>query len=66
MWATSHGFQVSPAELKGIVASFSDTAEPKAIQGNGFYIAGDKYITIKADDRSLYGKKVREMQEQGL
>lgn len=41
-----------------MVASFNDTEEPKKIQGQGFEIAGIKYITIKADERSLYGKQV--------
>ena len=59
VWASTSGFQVSPAELKDIVASFTDTAEPRAIQGNGFHIAGVKYMTIKSDERSLYGKKVQ-------
>jgi len=60
VWAASSGFTVSPQELRPIVSSFSDSSEPKTIQGQGFYIAGDKYITLRADDRSLYGKKVCE------
>jgi Profilin len=51
--------QPSTAELKPIVASFKDTSEPKSIQGSGFHIAGEKYVVIKAEDRSLYGMKVR-------
>ena len=45
--------------MSTIVANYKDTAEPKKIFGTGIHIAGDKYVTIKADDRSLYGKKVR-------
>ncbi|KAK5938969.1 profilin, required for normal timing of actin polymerization in response to thermal stress [Knufia obscura] len=60
VWATSAGFQVSPQELKPIVSSFSDSSEPKAIQGQGFKVAGDKYFTLRSDDRSLYGKKGKE------
>ncbi len=58
VWAASSGFQVTPQELKPIVSSFGDSSEPKAIQAQGFHIAGDKYFTLRADDRSLYGKKV--------
>jgi len=61
VWAASSGFQVSPQELKPIVSSFADSSEPKAIQSSGFHIAGDKYITLRSDDRSLYGKKVCEL-----
>ena len=58
VWATSSNFQVTPAELKEIVAAYKDSKDVKDIQGSGFKISGDKYITLKADDRSLYGKKV--------
>jgi profilin len=44
--------------MQAIVANYKDTAEPKKIFGTGIHVAGDKYVTIKADDRSLYGKKV--------
>lgn len=30
----------------------------KKIQSNGFKIAGEKFMTIKADDKSVYGRKV--------
>jgi len=57
--------QVSPAEIQEIVASYADTGKPgdkghvKRVQSNGFKVAGTKYMTIKADEKSLYGKKVR-------
>ena len=44
--------------MKEIVASYADTAKPKKVQSSGFYIAGHRYITLKAEERSLYGKKV--------
>lgn len=58
VWATTPGFSVTPAELKQVVAAYKDNQDIKSIQGSGFYIAGEKYITLRADDRSLYGKKV--------
>jgi hypothetical protein len=38
-----------------VIACYKDNS--KAF-GSGFHIAGTKYLTIKADDRSLYGKQV--------
>lgn len=58
VWATTPGFSVTPAELKQVVASYKDSGDIKAIQGSGFHIAGEKFVTLKADERSLYGKKV--------
>lgn len=58
VWAVSSGYNVQPAEVQKIVAAYKDTKDVKEIQGTGFHIAGDKFITIKADDRSIYGKKV--------
>ena len=44
--------------MKVVVDSFADKADIKDIQSRGFYIAGHKYLTIKAEGRSLYGKMV--------
>ncbi|QIW95088.1 hypothetical protein AMS68_000606 [Peltaster fructicola] len=60
VWATSAGFTVSPAEMKEIVNAYADKGDVKAVQSTGIHIAGEKYVTLKADDRSLYGKKGRE------
>ncbi|MCJ1225272.1 profilin, required for normal timing of actin polymerization in response to thermal stress [Toensbergia leucococca] len=60
VWATSTGFNVAPAEIKDVVNSYTDKGDPKKVQSSGFHIAGERYVTIKADDRSLYGKKGKE------
>ena len=44
--------------MQAVVAAYKDTADPKKVWGTGLHIAGEKYVTLKADDRSLYGKKV--------
>jgi len=44
--------------MQAVVAAYKDTTDPKKVWGTGLYIAGEKYVTLKADDRSLYGKKV--------
>ncbi|KAL2046675.1 hypothetical protein ABVK25_011647 [Lepraria finkii] len=59
VWASSPDFKVEPAEVQDVLASYKQT-EPKKIFETGFKIAGDKYFTLKADDRSVYGKKGRE------
>lgn len=53
--------QVSPTEIKNIIASYTDTSDVKKIQSEGFRVAGEKYMTIKADEKSVYGKKVHHL-----
>lgn len=60
VWASSAGFTVAPNEMKEVVGSFKDTGDVKQVQSNGVHIAGERYVVIKADDRSLYGKKGKE------
>jgi len=60
VWAHTAGWQVSPQEMQTVVAAYKDTADPKKVWGTGLHIAGEKYVTLKADDRSLYGKKGKE------
>ncbi|KAG2161966.1 profilin [Aureobasidium pullulans] len=60
VWATSAGFTVSPQEMNEVVTAFKDTSDVKKVQSTGLHIAGEKFIVLKADDRSLYGKKGKE------
>jgi len=53
-WAASSGFAVTPAEGRGIVSAFNDAS---AIFASGIRLGNDKFMTIKADTRSVYGKK---------
>ena len=46
--------------MQAIAGAYKDSAEPKTIQSTGMHVAAEKYIVLKADDRSLYGKKVSE------
>nr|AEH41492.1 profilin II [Endocarpon pusillum] len=59
-WATSKDFKLSPQELREVVTAYNDTNEPKAVQATGLHLAGEKYFVIKADEKSLYGKKGKE------
>lgn len=54
IWASSSNLKPSKEEGLSMVQSFSD---PTAIRTKGIVLLGQKYIPIKADDRSIYGKK---------
>ncbi|KAI8985266.1 profilin [Pilobolus umbonatus] len=54
VWATSEGFNLPASEIKELVDGFSN---PDAVRANGIHINGVKYLTLRADDRSIYGKK---------
>ena len=53
-WATSAGFSVSASEGAALANNFKN---PASAQSTGLTAAGTKYLTLKADDRSIYGKK---------
>src|SRR3990167_3918347 len=53
-WAASAGFNVSADEAKKVFSGFSS---PDTIRASGAHVAGVKYMVIRADDRSIYGKK---------
>ncbi|KAL4762465.1 profilin [Aspergillus foveolatus] len=55
--ASSPGFTISPQEIQGIGSAFGDSTW--AMQ-NGVTIGGEKFLAIKADDQSVYGKKGKE------
>ncbi|PSK56003.1 profilin [Elsinoe australis] len=63
VWATSAGFNVSAAEMKEVVTAYKDKGDAngvKQVQSSGLHVNGERFIVIKADDRSLYGKKGKE------
>lgn len=43
--------------MKKLVSAFNDSSD---ILSNGLHIGSVKYFVLKSDDRSIYGKKVRE------
>ncbi|KAI3657905.1 hypothetical protein MP638_003542 [Amoeboaphelidium occidentale] len=53
-WATTAGFTVKPDEAKTLVKAFSDAS---GIRASGLLIGGEKFIALRADDRSIYAKK---------
>eukprot|EP00033_Pygsuia_biforma_P000021 GCRY01000029.1.p1 GENE.GCRY01000029.1~~GCRY01000029.1.p1 ORF type:complete len:149 (-),score=20.04 GCRY01000029.1:56-436(-) len=54
VWATSAGFGAQGNEGKSLVSAFTD---PSGVLASGLHFGGEKYMTIKADPRSVYGKK---------
>ncbi|KAL3481438.1 profilin [Aspergillus californicus] len=55
--ASSAGFSISPQEIQGIGSAFGNS---DYVMQNGFTIGGEKFLAIKADERSVYGKKGKE------
>lgn len=56
VWATTPGFAVTPQELQVVVAGFKNS---QSLTEHGLHVAGAKYVLLRADERSIYGKKVR-------
>jgi len=54
VWAKSPGFALKGAEGAGLANNFKN---PSGTQGTGIFINGEKYLVVKADDASIYGKK---------
>ncbi|PCH37187.1 profilin [Wolfiporia cocos MD-104 SS10] len=54
VWASSPGYTLSAQEQQAITAAFSN---PDAALASGVRLAGQKFFTLQANDRSIYGKK---------
>ncbi|KAI0674222.1 profilin [Trametes maxima] len=54
VWASSSGYTLSADEQKAIISSFNNADEARA---HGIRLAGQKFLTLRADERSIYGKK---------
>ena len=48
---------MSPTEMQEVVAGLS--GKPDKLYAEGLHIAGERYVLTKAEDRSLYARKVR-------
>lgn len=49
--------QIKPNEVTEIIAGFNN---PNSVLGSGVHLDGVKYLTLQANDRSIYAKKVKE------
>ncbi|KAJ2923341.1 hypothetical protein H1R20_g3995, partial [Candolleomyces eurysporus] len=54
VWASSPGYSLSPEEQKAVINAYKDLS---AVQASGLRLAGQKYFTIQANERSIYVKK---------
>ncbi|KAJ7770287.1 profilin [Mycena maculata] len=54
VWAASAGYNLSDQEQKAVVAAFSDL---DGVRASGLHLAGVKFFTVQASERSIYGKK---------
>ncbi|KAM0746979.1 profilin [Meredithblackwellia eburnea MCA 4105] len=54
VWATSAGYDLTADEQSKLVSAFND---PGSVQASGLHAAGQKFFALKADERSVYGKK---------
>ena len=55
VWATSPGFTLSAEEQKAITDAFG-AGGVASLQSSGLRLQGQKYILLRADDNSVYGK----------
>lgn len=46
--------------MQEIVTAYKDKGSEgvKQVQSTGLHVAGERFVVLKADDRSIYGKKV--------
>jgi len=54
VWAASPGFTLDQTEQTAIINAHK---KPDQTQANGVRAAGQKYFTLQANERSVYGKK---------
>merc|ERR1712072_219336 len=58
VWAKSPGFDITDQEVKDLVKAASEN--PESLFGTGVHLAGKKYMTIRAEDGFVAGKKGQE------
>jgi profilin len=54
LWAASRHLALPAEHVRGLVGAFSD---PAGVREKGLVLGSSKYIVIKSDDRSIYGKQ---------
>ncbi|POS84149.1 hypothetical protein EPUL_002944, partial [Erysiphe pulchra] len=59
VWASSLGFDLSADEIKEVINGLKQTNLDK-LRSEGLYISGERYVLIKAEDRTLIGRKGQE------
>lgn len=54
VWAVSKDFNVSPEELKALIAKYNDI---NTLAASGVTVAGTKYMFLSSTDKVVRGKK---------
>lgn len=54
LWAQSGSFHLDALEISSIARGYDD---PSNLQTSGLHVQGQKYFLLRADDRSIYGKR---------
>ncbi|KAK0489312.1 profilin [Armillaria novae-zelandiae] len=54
VWATTAGYSLSPEEQNAIINGYKNVS---TVQASGIRAAGQKFFTLQANERSIYGKK---------
>ncbi|KAI0013123.1 profilin [Xylariaceae sp. FL0662B] len=60
VWANSSGFTVQPAEMKTLISILNATGDAiDKAHADGVYVAGERYVVTRIEDRSIYGRQGR-------
>jgi profilin len=61
VWAASSGWSLKPDELKIVskIVSGDESAKDNAF-ADGLYLAGERFVLTRAEDRSIYARAGRE------
>ncbi|KAK0466815.1 profilin [Desarmillaria tabescens] len=54
IWAASPGYNLSTEEQNAIIKGYTNLT---SVQASGIRVAGQKFFTLQANERSIYGKK---------
>lgn len=50
--------QISPTEMKEVVATLAGGEAVTKVFSEGLHVAGERFVVFKAEGRSIYGRKV--------
>lgn len=53
LWAQTGEFEIKPEEIAAIVKAYTD---PSELQSHGLNAAGEPYLLLRSDERSIYGR----------
>lgn len=54
LWANSGSFDIAAQEITAVATGYNDSSQ---LQAHGLHVEGKKYFLLKADERSIYGKR---------